>query len=865
VALALIETYKGVDIYFNVDTRLFSFTYDTKEYTGYPTIELCHVQIDALVSGEVAPPPTWPWPFDMIQAWFEGLWDWVGSSARDAGSWLWDLIKPAFDTVSTWITDNVSWLWTSISSSFNAVSTWITEGITGLKDAVLAAVAGAGKAIGDFSTWLYNAVSGAFTWLSGVIWGWVDGALRWLTDSFKWLAGEIGEAASWITDSVRTMFDGALAEFGGWVGSVLEGMGRALGDALKGAWDWFVSNAGAALGAIGNWLNVNVIPPIWSALNWLWSWITGAVTGVFNTIKDMVKGISDQIKAGDPLPAFELLAVFTGAGLAATGILSVAGVKVLGSGIEVGELGKFLGDLFNPSMVTGVVIGTLLGVAIRTPLTQYYNSWIRPEIPDIGDATRMLWRGKIVEANLREIIAKHGYGSLYEEGYVALAKAIPGSGDLIRMVVREAFVPEMMVKAPTEFSEAMKLQGFDPIWSDRYWTAHFEPMALRQAYENLWRGYWTKSQFMYMLHIADIHPMWREDIYNVAFSPPTVRELGYGYDVGIYSVEDIIKYRRWGGLSEEDAEKAGIAMVAYRTEMERNALRTEAMNDFVAGLDTEEELRANLEALGGRPEVIELWVERAKFRAQRDLILDLKKTSVDQYVKGWVTEQQLDQDLIELDFTAERRTVILEEARTRRLKYKREEETARKKLMTPAKVEKARELGLIGDEEYLRRVMGTGITEEDAKLMLAIELTPKPVSPEEIERRRNTVLSRRRRCERRYERLIPRVQDQIDLTAGQLEDARITMTESLDIIDAQITIIDTEIPTATPERAEVLSGRRVVLVQRRELQAARYEARIRGLTEQHKNLIETKDLLTKQRDEELAEYDAELKLLEVAG
>jgi len=442
---------------------------------------------------------------------------------------------------------------------------------------------------------------------------------------------------------------------------------------------------------------------------------------------------------------------------------------------------------------------------------------------------------------------------------------IPPGPDLVTMVVREAFDPKMVVKAPPDFVKWMGYAGYSEEWCDRYWTSHFLPIGLRQAYENLWRGNWTKEQFMYALYVADIHPMWREAIYNVAFQPPGVRELGYGYDVGAYSVEDIEKYRRMAGQSPEDARKSAFAMVAYRTETERNDLRREALEDFVAGFDDETELRANLTALGGRPEIIDLWVARAKFRAKRDLLLDLKKTIVDQYVKGWIDEDQLNQDLIELGFVADRRAVLVQEALTRRLKYKREEETEKKKLMTLAKVEKARELGLLSDDQFITRVMDIGYTEEDARLMLQIELTPRPVSPEEMERRRRTILSRKNRAEHRYERTLARLNENVQITAGLLEDVSIAMKESLDIIDTQLAIIDEDLPTATPERAAVLTARRLVLVQRRELQVARYEARIRSLTEQQKNLTEWVSMITKQRDEELAEYDAELKLLEVAG
>jgi len=170
---------------------------------------------------------------------------------------------------------------------------------------------------------------------------------------------------------------------------------------------------------------------------------------------------------------------------------------------------------------------------------------------------------------------------------------------------------------------------------------------------------------MYALRIADIHPMWREDIYNVAFRPPSVRELGYGYDTGMYSVEDIVRYRRWGGLSPEDAEKAGRAMVAYRTEAEREALRREAIKDFQEGLDDEATLRANLEAIGGRPEIIDLWVARAKFRQERDMILDEIRILERAARKGLITLDELDARLINRGVQDWKREQILASVRLR--------------------------------------------------------------------------------------------------------------------------------------------------------------------------------------------------------
>jgi len=438
---------------------------------------------------------------------------------------------------------------------------------------------------------------------------------------------------------------------------------------------------------------------------------------------------------------------------------------------------------------------------------------------------------------------------------------IPPGPDLVTMVVREAFDPKMVIKAPEEFVKWMGYAGYSQEWCDRYWTMHFIPIALRQGYENLWRGYWDKEKFMHMLHIADIHPMWREDIYKVAFGPPGVRELGYGYDTGLYTVEDIVKYRRWGGLSSEDAEKAGKAMVAYRTEAEREALRREALADYEAGLDDEAQLRANLKAIGGRPEIIDLWVERAKFRATRDLTLDLVKSATNDFIKGWTTENEFRQDLITLGVVPERREAILKDALGRRKGKKLEEDSEKHKLLTVADARKARELGLIGDQEFVNRMIAANYHADDARLLLAIELTPRPVTPEEVERRQRTVTSKLNRARRRWEDRLARAANQIELTELQRDDASTVMAESLDVIDAQIKIAVDTIPVVTPEKAAELEKKVDLLVQRRELTEARFTAQIRKLTEQHTDLTEQRALMERHRDEELAEYEEELKLI----
>ena len=770
----------------------------------------------------------WPWPLDGVQAWFEDLWSWIGEAATSAVS-----------SVSTWINDSASWLFTQVREGWSwivdQVSTVVGdaqrvlgEAFASLSGSVMAALAAVSSGVMDVGTWLFDQLS------TGI---------QALTNSLSSFADTVGSTLSGILSQVAD----TVQNVGGWLSSTIWGW---VDGALRWASDTFL------------WLRDEIT----NTGSWIITEVGTAFDGAFTAVGDVISGVFSK-----PLENFgsffkllaEIPATFDPGAFLADAVDYIADVMAMAT------------RAFTPSSPRTpeealTVAWDTINEATSIYMTQA-TSMIIAEAASLGQVdvapaaflhTPQLEAASKLVGELYSVMAEASLVTQVRQYYMrAFTPMIPPTPDLVRMVVREAFVPAMVIKAPDVFASFMAFSGFSQEWSDRYWTAHFEPIALTQAYANLWRGLWDKEDFMYALFIADVHPMWREDIYNVAFRAPTVRELGYGFDTGEYSVEDIVKYRRWGGLSPEDAEKAGRAMVAYRTEAEREALRREAIADFVAYLDNEEELRANLSAIGGRPGIVELWVTRADFRRRRDLVLDLARDSVNQFVKGWIQEEQLRNDLRELGVVAEGREKMIEEANTRKLRYVREATVEKKKQIPVSRVRKARDLGLIGDEEYVLRLVDHDYTEVDARLDLAIELTPRPITPEEIERRQRTITSRLERARRRWEIRLARVEAQIELSALQRDDAETLRDETLDVIDAQIAIIDDSIPLVTPENAKALSDKRVVLVQRRELAVARFTARINKLLEQYADLQEAKTLYERHRDEEIGEYEEELRII----
>jgi len=370
------------------------------------------------------------------------------------------------------------------------------------------------------------------------------------------------------------------------------------------------------------------------------------------------------------------------------------------------------------------------------------------EFPDIGTALELLWRGAINWLTFYYWMRMKGYPDEVVMPLHALTEAIPPAADIITMVVREAFLPEMVVEAPGVFAEWMVKKGFSKEWSDRYWTAHFLPIPLGQAYDNLRRGYWTKEDFMFALHIADIHPRWREDIYNVAFNPPSIREMGYGYDVGAYTLEDIIKYRRWGGLSEEDAKKAGTAMVAYRTEAERNAVRTELMYAYGRGEIDKPSLEAQLTDLGTAPEAIPLWLRRADLYKERvtkepampEQRMVSSSEALYAFRNGFRDEAWTRKVLSDLLWTEERINLAIQRVKWDIEAERVKEEVVELRKPSIALIHDYYKYGYITDDQIALFLRDLGYSDEDAVTMASImaqevyeELQPKRLSESDAE------------------------------------------------------------------------------------------------------------------------------------
>jgi len=359
--------------------------------------------------------------------------------------------------------------------------------------------------------------------------------------------------------------------------------------------------------------------------------------------------------------------------------------------------------------------------------------------PSVEIGLALLRRGEIDLTTFHRWLNHNAYPDSVLPAVDALKDVIPPIQDLIRFAVREAYGDHSSeVQYPTMVDIAKKM-GLTEQASEWYWYAHWDRIPVNLMFANYHRGLWTVDKLARMLKIVDVHPDDRQDIINVAYGPPNVRELGYGWDVGIYTEDDIEKYRRMGGLSPEDAKKAAVSLVAYRTEGERNSVRTELMYAYGMERIEEDVLRSELESLNTPAAAIELWVERAELYRER-----LKKPTMD--VEGRIVnssealsafkygirdEAWTRLCLKDLDWTQDRIDVAIEKAKVDIEKQKEVSVAPKYRNLTVAQIRSFYSLHWITKEQMKLMLINIGYSQDSAAALAQLftiepEVTPQP-------------------------------------------------------------------------------------------------------------------------------------------
>jgi len=312
-------------------------------------------------------------------------------------------------------------------------------------------LAGWNDIVGQLVNAVVSPIKGAIEWFwENVIRPGIEfiiSGVKWVVDGILAVVNTIGSAVA----ALPEIFKGAL----GWLWEQFQGFFSAIGEVLKQIGTWVL-----------NAIKTYVVDPILGLLQPIFEGLKAIIMALWNFM-------TGGAITGSPIEWRGSLVRWLGilSGVSVMAVSGLIGAELINlvhpfKDTKAGEIAKFAMQFSGIAFLQAAFFTTYFDIACAKPIRHELNAIFAPEIPSIGEAQRMLWRGQISPGDFDDVVKLSGYGEPWIGGYRALTENVPGSGDLILFLVREVLTPD-------EFYVAMGYQGFSNYWSRAYWEAHW--------------------------------------------------------------------------------------------------------------------------------------------------------------------------------------------------------------------------------------------------------------------------------------------------------------------------------------------------------------------------------------------------------
>jgi len=630
-------------------------------------------------------PGVMPWPFNLIQQYLQGLWNWVGEAASLA-------VQP----VTNWINDGINTLWT-----------WIEGGITWLGENVWEKIIWVGNQIYEGASWLANTVwdqvkgiwdklvEGA-EWLANTVWDQVSGLFTLLGEGIGWLWTNVNDAITGAQEFMETILHGALS-----------GVATALGEGLQGFIEWFVGGI--------TWFVEQLVNLATGAATWLGETFN-------NIITDIVNQIRQGLAPGSPPAEMEEALIGLGNEWQARVLDEIT--KATGSPIDYSQIAGVATGIAGIGLgVTGLAL--MLGTAADAthPLKEWGMKDTAKTILGYMGVSRTIAPLITVpyEAGVLKPL-RYWFNSVYQA-------SIPGVADIVRFYVREAATVPQLEYFEEGFANDLALLGFSRKWAEYFWTAHWIIPTYEQAREAYWRGILNIDEFEALRRYADLAPLYNNVWEGLQYMLPGRRDARWMYEWGTINRDSLRTLISYTGIDPKYLDDVTDAYIKNQLRDEIGRVRTVLVRLFIKGkITTEEELRIELTKLGIRIEAIDMTVTEAinkKWLAEKEETAAVKKdVLVDERNKlrtallRLLIAEKIDEATVRSELSLIGYTDEEIEYTMKTVNYKKMLEGTE---LTKSDLIRGWELGVITDEDLIKGYQELGLNPADAATLATIQ------------------------------------------------------------------------------------------------------------------------------------------------
>ena len=274
------------------------------------------------------------------------------------------------------------------------------------------------------------------------------------------------------------------------------------------------------------------------------------------------------------------------------------------------------------------------------------------------EIVRTAWlRGELTDDKMYERMREIGFTDTRIKEIVATWPVIPGVQDILYMVAKEAFEPDIIKhigladEFPGEQSEWMKKQGLSDFWTKKYWYAHWDTPSVGQVYEMLHRGVINEYEMDIAFRNAEVPPFWRDKLKDVAFNVYSRVDTRRMHDMGVLDDDELIKAYKDQGYNQERAEKMAEFTIRYNAEKEKELSMGQVKNAYRARAISRDEALALLIKVGYIKVKAEWLLAYEDLDFELDLQKKIQKNIEDRYTNNLINKNDTISRLNKLNIT----------------------------------------------------------------------------------------------------------------------------------------------------------------------------------------------------------------------
>lgn len=243
---------------------------------------------------------------------------------------------------------------------------------------------------------------------------------------------------------------------------------------------------------------------------------------------------------------------------------------------------------------------------------------------------------------------------------------IPGPMDLLHMVAKEAFEPELIAKMglADEFPEDqvhwLEKQGVSRDWALKYWYAHWDQPSIGHGFDMLHRGVIGLDELDMLFRTVEIPPYWRDKLTAIAHNPYTRVDVRRMHDMGVLNDDELLKSYMDLGYDTEKAGKMAEFTLRYNAEHERTLSLGQVIDAYMEHILPKKEALSELELMGYSESRAEFLLISAEYEEIRGYQKAAVGNIGDRYQNNLITKDQALSKLSALNIDGRRIEILID-------------------------------------------------------------------------------------------------------------------------------------------------------------------------------------------------------------